>query len=109
MASFNVENYQLYWSIRRVLLKLNLCEKRKQLNEELQFLKQIKININMTISKSTNYQNSIQSVQITLNELPKFINTKIKNGVQILRVVKNGFDKDANQLVFIDLIDLKRA
>lgn len=35
MASFNVENYQLYWSIRRVLLKLNLCEKRKQLNEEL--------------------------------------------------------------------------
>ena len=63
----------------------------------------------MTISKSTNYQNSIQSVQITLNELPKFINTKIKNGVQILRVVKNGFDKDANQLVFIDLIDLKRA
>ena len=35
MKSFNIENIGLYWSIRRVLININILNKNKSLNEEL--------------------------------------------------------------------------
>ena len=35
MALFNIENFRIYWGIRKVLIKVGLCKKFKSLNEEI--------------------------------------------------------------------------
>ena len=54
----------------------------------------------------TNYQNKIEQTQVILDKLPNTIKKFVKSGIIILRVVKNGFDKDGNQLLFIDHLNL---
>ena len=57
----------------------------------------------------SNYQNEVKAVQMPLDLLPNFLNKSIKNGVNILRVVKNGFNSDNAQMVHVDYLELIRA
>ena len=53
-------------------------------------------------------QNRLEKTQCFLSELPNVINNIIKVGNVVTRVVKNGFDSQGNQLVYIVYISLVR-
>ena len=53
-------------------------------------------------------QNRLEKTQCFLTELPNVINNIIKAGSVVTRVVKNGFDSQGNQLVYVVYISLVR-
>jgi len=53
-------------------------------------------------------QNPLEKTQCLLSELPNVINGIIKAGCVVTRVVKNGFDSQGNQLIYIVYINLVR-